>query len=111
MCSRIRFLPTDHQTKLETARSLAVSKAAYGWVAHTPDAKDMQKVDTAVRTCSEAFSGAAKHMHNMLLGGNKCLEIVIGVRQVLLYGKRALSENWTAAFHQTSLLAQRARVF
>ena len=50
-------------------------------------------------------------MHNMLLGGNKCLEIVIGCYWCPTGSPLALSENWTAAFHQTSLLAQWARVF
>lgn len=88
LCSSIKFLPTDHQTKIETARVLAVSRAAYGWVAFAPPQCELLKVDEAIRHVSGAFLGAARHMRNLLLGGTTILEVVIGVRQALLYAKR-----------------------
>ena len=86
LCSKIKFLPTDHQTKIETARVLAVSRA--GWVAFTPPQCELLKIDEAIRHVSGAFLGAAKPTRNLLLGSTTILEVVIGVRQVLLYAKR-----------------------
>lgn len=107
ICSRIKFLPTDHQTKIETARVLAISRASYGWVAFTPPPKELQKIDDEVRQCSGAFLGAARHMHNLLLGGTTVMEVVIGVRQVLLYAKRWM----TGSLRVSSVLAQQAMTF
>ena len=85
---RIKVLPTDHQAKIETARVLAVSKASYGWAACTPIPKEVEQVDIALRKCSGGLMRAAKHLHNLLLGGNTVFE------GVMLDNQRYHAQTW-----------------
>ena len=72
---------------------------------------ECERFNKALRSTSSAFRGGSKHLHNVLFGGVRTLEVVIGAKQVLLRGKRSTSEQWTPAQHATSLLAKQAREF
>ena len=100
LCAKIRFLPTDYQPKLHAARSLAVSKASYGWVAFTPSLAELDRFTATVRSTSRA----SKHLRQMLFGGIRSLDVVIGVKQVALWGKRFLAEQWSPAQNASSIL-------
>ena len=60
---RIRLLPLDHQTILHTARTTAVAKAAFGWVANSPQTQHVTKFNTSLRHCGQympIFSGGVR---------------------------------------------------
>ena len=89
---RIRLLPLDHQTILHTARTTAVAKAAFGWVANSPQTQHVTKFNTSLRHCGQYFQGGSAYLHNLLLGATTQLDIVVGLRQTLLWGKRFVAD-------------------
>ena len=110
-CNKIKALPTNHNIKMDTARATAVSKAAYGWVAKSPPKNKQTELNKAIRATSTAFKAASPHMYRMLTGGNKILEVVIGVRQTLLMATRYHSEQRTPQYMNTSILYKEAKQF
>ena len=73
--------------------ALAASKASYGWVAFTPSTAELDRFTATVRSTSTAFSTGSKHLHQKLFGAVRSLDVVIGVKQVTLWGKRLSAEQ------------------
>lgn len=87
---RIRFLPVAHSCKMQTAQLMATTKAAYGWIGHSPPKSEIQSFNKALQACSPAFKAASKPLTNMLSRAHLSLDAVIGRRQVLLWCKQNL---------------------
>lgn len=86
---RVRFLPVSHSVKMQTAQLMAATKAAYGWVAHSPSMKDIKTFTKALKACSSVFHSSSTPLQNMLTRAHLDLGAVVGRRQVLLWCKKA----------------------
>ena len=110
-CNKIRVLPTSHNIKMETARATCISKVTYGWAARSPPQGKQNKLNTAIRNTSVAFNGASPSPYRLLTAGNRQINVVVGVKQVLLMAQRFHYEHWTQHYMSQSLLYKEATTF
>ena len=102
-------MPVNHQTKLSDIRAMAMSKAAYGWIAHRPSKAQCTELDKASRGSSKAFSEGPLPLHNLLEGATTCLDAVVGCKQVSLWLRRQSQEGWSLQQSNDSVIAREAR--
>ena len=86
---RIALLPTSARSKSADVQSMAVAKAAYGWIGRRPTQKACEGFNQAVNRITGSFKFASPHLRRVLQGGSLHLEAVVGVRQLLLWAKAA----------------------
>ena len=77
---RAGLLPVSRKIKHETIRSVAQTKATYGWISRKPNNKEVSRFDSKVwSACWEPYRGGTHHKR-LLLGIS--LDGQVGIRQV-----------------------------
>ena len=84
----LQSIPGGRQYKLMLARSLALSKATYGWVRKGPPKGQAEKVDKQILQVTKYSKASKPWLRRMMEGGTSTLQIVVVQRQVAMAGRR-----------------------
>jgi hypothetical protein len=84
----LQTIPGGRQYKLELARSLALTKATYGWVRKGPPKGKAESLDKQMLKVTKTSKASNPWLRRMMEGGTTTLGIVATQRQLTMVGKR-----------------------
>ena len=80
VAAAVGLLPIPADDKLQYCRALAVSKAAYGWIARLPTLQDTHGLAATVRRTMDTAKGASKWSRAAVYGGTTHLDCISGTK-------------------------------
>ncbi|CAE7775846.1 unnamed protein product [Symbiodinium necroappetens] len=80
VAAAVGLLPIPAEDKLQNCRALAVSKAAYGWIARLPTLQDTHGLAATVRRAMDTAKGASKWSRAAVYGGTTHLDCISGTK-------------------------------
>jgi len=89
----IAQLPVGAARRAAYARTFALSKAAYGWVAKAPGCRQIRRIISATQRAFGRAGGGSRHLTAMIEGGTLDLDIVVGARALSLARTRMQREG------------------
>jgi len=86
-------LPVGAAIRAVYARTFALSKAAYGWVAKAPGCRQIRRIISATQRATGRAGGGSRDLTAMIEGGTLDLDIVVGARALSLARTRIHREG------------------
>ncbi|CAE7861326.1 unnamed protein product [Symbiodinium microadriaticum] len=80
VAAAVGLLPIPAEDKLQNCRALAVSTAAYGWIARLPTLQDTRGLAATVRRAMDTTKGASKWSRAAVYGGTTHLDCISGTK-------------------------------